>query len=54
MGEPVWKRSRWFRFALYGLLALALFWFHLYEGLLLLALIGFLVEFACFPGNRSV
>jgi hypothetical protein len=53
MKEPLWKRSRLFRFALYGLLALAMGVFHLYEGLILLALIGLVVEFACFPGKRS-
>jgi hypothetical protein len=53
MDEPIWKRSRLFRFVLYGLLALPLLWFHLYEGLILLALIGFVVEFACFPGKKS-
>ena len=52
--EPIWKRSRAFRFALYGLLSLPLCVFHLYEGLILLGLIGFVVEFACFPGKRAV
>ena len=54
MQPPLWKRSRGLRFAFYGLLALPLFWFHLYEGLVLLALIGFVVEFACFPGKGPV
>lgn len=53
MDEPLWKRSRPLRFACYAALALPLVWFHLYEGLILLALIGFVVEFACFPGKRS-
>ena len=53
MSEPLWKRSRAFRFALYGVLSLPLCLFHLYEGLILLGLIVFVVEFACFPGKRS-
>jgi len=50
--EPLYKRSRAFRFALYGVLSLPLCVFSLYEGLILLGLIGFVVEFACFPGKR--
>ncbi|MGD8588663.1 MAG: hypothetical protein PVG22_07495 [Chromatiales bacterium] len=53
MNLPIWKRSRVFRFACYGLLILPLCLFHLYEGLILLALIGFVVEFACFPGKQK-
>jgi hypothetical protein len=51
--DPLWKRSRALRFTLYGLLSLPLCLFDLYEGLILLGLIGFVVEFACFPGKRS-
>ena len=51
--EPLLKRSRAFRFALYALLSLPLCVFNLYEGLILLGLIGFVVEFACFPGKSS-
>jgi hypothetical protein len=52
MHEPLWKRSRTFRLVGYLLLALPLLWWHLYEALILLGLIGFVVEFACFPGKR--
>jgi hypothetical protein len=52
MGFPLWKRSRVLRFGFYLLIALPLFWFHLFEGLMLLVLIAFVVEFACFPGKR--
>jgi hypothetical protein len=53
MSEPLWKRSRVFRLAGYGLLSLPLCLFQLYEALILLVLIGFVVEFACFPGKRT-
>ena len=49
--EPVWKRSRLLRFGLYLILGIPLVWFSLYEGLILVALVGFVVEFACFPGK---
>lgn len=51
--QPVWKRSRLFRYALYLALGLPLVWFDLYEGLVLVVLIGFVVEFACFPGKKA-
>ena len=53
MSDPLWQRSRFFRFTLYGLLALPLIGFHIYEGLILLALIGLVVEFACYPGKPT-
>jgi hypothetical protein len=49
---PLWKRNRVLRFGFYGVLAVPLLWFHLYEALILLVLVGFVVEFACFPGKR--
>jgi hypothetical protein len=53
MKFPIWRRSRLFRFAGYALLGLPLLWFSLFEGLILLALVAFVVEFACFPGKKS-
>ncbi len=52
MAEPIWKRRRSFRYLLYFLLGLPLLWFSLYEGLILVVLVGFVVEFACFPGKK--
>ncbi|MBL3528059.1 MAG: hypothetical protein JMN27_10755 [gamma proteobacterium endosymbiont of Lamellibrachia anaximandri] len=53
MTDPIWKRSRLFRYGLYFSLGLPLVWFSLYEGLVLLVLIAFVVEFACFPGTTN-
>ncbi len=53
MDEPYWKRNRLFRFALYFSLGIPLAWFSLYEGLILIVLVGFVVEFACFPGKKT-
>lgn len=53
MNEPSWKRSRLFRYLFYFTLGLPLVWFSLFEGLILLVLVGFVVEFACFPGKKS-
>jgi hypothetical protein len=51
VADPLWRRSRSLRLAGYFLFASPLLWFGLYEGLILLMLIGFVVEFACFPGK---
>jgi len=51
--QPIWQRSRLFRYGLYLILGLPLFWFSLYEGLILVVLVGFVVEFACFPGQKK-
>ena len=53
MNEPIWKRSRLFRYTLYFALGIPLVWFSLFEGLVLVVLVGFVVEFACFPGKKS-
>lgn len=53
MSDPIWKRSRIFRYLLYFSLGIPLLWFSLYEGLILVVLVGFVVEFACFPGKKS-
>jgi hypothetical protein len=44
-----WRTKRPIRITLYLLLAALLGAFHLWEGVILLALIVLVVEFACFP-----
>ena len=44
-----WRKKRPLRLTLYLLLAAALGFFHLWEGVILLVLIVLVVEFACFP-----
>lgn len=52
MDQPIWKRNRLFRYLLYLTLGLPLVRFSLYEGLILVVLVGFVVEFACFPEKK--